>query len=220
MLLNYRMTSVSKKEQNINKLLDDLYIVNNGATIISWLDSLKVYNSTDGKIPGLFLKSKTKIKIEGETYNLILQWIKNNKDKFSNYDFTGIPNNEILLSSSKKNFETIEDIELWSSNPTIHPLTGVHMMPNGYKYQEIYKKAYNIMINNKIDNPNNNNLEYHEGKKLKYKNNYYKSFPLKGTCYNMGVEDWTDWFTIPYYYVNNNYQQVIRVSIYLNPGHT
>ena len=25
------------------------------------------------------------------------------------------------------------------------------MMPNGYKYQEIYKKAYNIMINNKID---------------------------------------------------------------------
>ena len=145
------MTSVSKKEQNINKSLDDLYIVNNGATIISWLDSLKVYNSTDGKIPGLFLKSKTKIKIEGETYNLILQWIKNNKDKFSNYDFTGIPNNEILLSSSKKNFETIEDIELWSSNPTIHPLTGVHMMPNGYKYQEIYKKAYNIMINNKID---------------------------------------------------------------------
>jgi hypothetical protein len=145
------MTSVSKKEQNINKSLDDLYIVNNGATIIYWLDSLKVYNSTDGKIPGLFLKSKTKIKIEGETYNLILQWIKNNKDKFSNYDFTGIPNNEILLSSSKKNFETIEDIELWSSNPTIHPLTGVHMMPNGYKYQEIYKKAYNIMINNKID---------------------------------------------------------------------
>jgi len=145
------MSSVSKKEQNINKSLDDLYIVNNGATIISWLDSLKVYNSTDGKIPGLFLKSKTKIKIEGETYNLILQWIKNNKDKFSNYDFTGIPNNEILLSSSKKNFETIEDIELWSSNPTIHPLTGVHMMPNGYKYQEIYKKAYNIMINNKID---------------------------------------------------------------------
>jgi len=23
----------------------------------------------------------------------------------------------------------------------------------------------------------------------------------------MGVEDWTDWFTIPYYYINNNYQQ-------------
>ena len=144
------MTSVSKKEQNINKSLNELYIVNNGATIISWLDSLKTYNSTDGKIPGLFLKSKTKIKIDGETYTLILLWIKNNMDKFTNYDFTGIPNNEILLSSKKK-FETIEDIELWSSNPTIHPLTGAHMMPNGYKYQEIYKKAYNIMINNKID---------------------------------------------------------------------
>ena len=150
MLLNYRMTSVSKKEQNINKSLNELYIVNNGATIISWLDSLKTYNSTDGKIPGLFLKSKTKIKIDGETYTLILLWIKNNMDKFTNYDFTGIPNNEILLSSKKK-FETIEDIELWCSNPTIHPLTGTPMMPNGYKYQEIYKKAYNIMINNKID---------------------------------------------------------------------
>jgi len=144
------MTSVSKKEQNINKSLNELYIVNNGATIISWLDSLKTYNSTDGKIPGLFLKSKTKIKIDGETYTLILLWIKNNMDKFTNYDFTGIPNNEILLSSKKK-FETIEDIELWCSNPTIHPLTGTPMMPNGYKYQEIYKKAYNIMINNKID---------------------------------------------------------------------
>ena len=66
------------------------------------------------------------------------------------------------------------------------------------------KFKHNIIIDNK---PDNANLEYHEGKKLKYKNNYYKSFPLKGTCYNMGVEDWTDWFTIPYYYINNNYQQ-------------
>jgi hypothetical protein len=67
------------------------------------------------------------------------------------------------------------------------------------------KFKHNIIIDN--TNTSNANLEYHQEKKLKYKNNYYKSFPLKGTCYNMGVEDWTDWFTIPYYYINNNYQQ-------------
>jgi len=145
------MTSDTKKNL-INKSLDDLFIVNNGETIISWLDSIKNYNSIDGYIPGLLSNAKIKIKTETNNgnYNLILLWIKNNLDKFSNYDFNGIPNNEILLSSKKK-FETIEDIELWCRNPTIHPLMGTPMMSNGYKYQEIYKKAYNIMINNKID---------------------------------------------------------------------
>jgi hypothetical protein len=47
------MASVSKKGQEINNSLDALYQVNNGEKIISWLDMLKTYNSTDGKIPGL-----------------------------------------------------------------------------------------------------------------------------------------------------------------------
>ena len=54
------MTSISKKKQEINNSLDTLYQVNNGATIISWLDMLKTYNSTDGKIPGLLNSSKIK----------------------------------------------------------------------------------------------------------------------------------------------------------------
>ena len=55
------MTSISKKKQEINNSLDTLYQVNNGATIISWLDMLKTYNSTDGKIPGLLNSSKIQI---------------------------------------------------------------------------------------------------------------------------------------------------------------
>ncbi len=52
---------MAKKEQEINKLLDTLYQVNNGEKIIYWLDMLKTYNSTDGKIPGLFNSSKIQI---------------------------------------------------------------------------------------------------------------------------------------------------------------
>jgi hypothetical protein len=55
------MASVSKREEEINKLLDSLYQVNNGEKINSWLDMLKTYNSTDGKIPGLLNSSKIQI---------------------------------------------------------------------------------------------------------------------------------------------------------------
>jgi hypothetical protein len=57
-----------------------------GEKIISWLDFLKTYNITDGKIPGLLNNSKIQIntaKKDG-VYNLILLWIKNNMDKFTN----------------------------------------------------------------------------------------------------------------------------------------
>ena len=57
------MASVSKKGQEINNSLDALYQVNNGEKIISWLDRLKTYNSTDGKIPGLLNSSKIQITI-------------------------------------------------------------------------------------------------------------------------------------------------------------
>jgi len=79
------MASVSKREEEINKLLDSLYQVNNGEKINSWLDMLKTYNSTDGKIPGLLNSSKIQIntaKKDG-VYNLILLWIKKNMDKFA-----------------------------------------------------------------------------------------------------------------------------------------
>jgi len=159
------MTSVSKKEEEINKLLDSLYRVNNGDKIISWLDMLKTYNSTDGKIPGLLNSSKIQIntaKKDG-VYNLILLWIKKNMDKFANYDFTGIPNKDFLFldkqprapraprAPKQTKLKTIEDIEKWCSNPEIHPFNGNYMSPNSNEYQKIYQEAYKILKKNKIN---------------------------------------------------------------------
>ena len=156
---------MAKKEQEINKLLDTLYQVNNGEKIIYWLDMLKTYNSTDGKIPGLFNSSKIQIntvKKDG-VYYLILLWIKKNMDKFANYDFTGIPNKDFLFLDNKiktsiasrtsvaKTLKTIEDIEIWCSNPEIHPIYGTPMYPNSTEYQKIYQQAYKILKKNKIN---------------------------------------------------------------------
>jgi hypothetical protein len=44
-------------------------------------------------------------------------------------------------------------------------------------------------------------------KKLEYKNKFYKSLPKKAHCNMYGIEKWQDWFTIPYYFINNKYQQ-------------
>ena len=159
------MASVSKREEEINKLLDSLYQVNNGEKINSWLDMLKTYNSTDGKIPGLLNSSKIQIntaKKDG-VYNLILLWIKKNMDKFANYDFTGIPNKDFLFLDKQPRapraprvpkqtkLKTIEDIEKWCSNPEIHPFNGNHMTPNSNEYQKIYQEAYKILKKNKIN---------------------------------------------------------------------
>jgi hypothetical protein len=156
---------MAKKEQEINKLLDTLYQINNGEKIIYWLDMLKTYNSTDGKIPGLFNSSKIQIntvKKDG-VYYLILLWIKKNMDKFANYDFTGIPNKDFLFLDNKiktsiasrtsvaKTLKTIEDIEKWCSNPEIHPIYGTPMYPNSTEYQKIYQQAYKILKKNKIN---------------------------------------------------------------------
>ena len=43
--------------------------------------------------------------------------------------------------------------------------------------------------------------------KLEYKNKFYKSLPKKAHCNMYGIEKWQDWFTIPYYFINNKYQQ-------------
>jgi hypothetical protein len=92
------MTSLN--QDNINKSLEELYLQDNNK-IIKWLDEIKKpENQKEGKIPNLFLKSLTKIKIEGEVYNLILQWIKDNRDKFADYDFTGVPDSTFVSLDS------------------------------------------------------------------------------------------------------------------------
>jgi len=151
------MSSVSKKEKDLYKSLDKLYIKNK-STIISWLDELKKYKSDDGKISGLLNNSKIQIltATEDGTYNLILQWIKNNADKFADYDFTGIPDSAFISSadllqgparSSKVplTFKTVEDVKRWLKDPEKHPIKGTPMPAMSNEYYNIYETAYNIM---------------------------------------------------------------------------
>ena len=162
------MASVSKKEKDLYKSLDKLYNKDRVA-IYYWLDELKVYKSDDGKIPGLLNNSKIQIitATEDGTYNLILQWIKNNADKFADYDFTGIPDSAFITSSellddaeagtgparSSKvalTFKTVEDVERWFKDPEKHPIKGTPMSAMSNEYYNIYEKAYKIRKHNGI----------------------------------------------------------------------
>ena len=167
------MASVSKKEKDLYKSLDKLYNKDK-AGIYYWLDELKVYKSEDGKIPGLLNNSKIQIltATEDGTYNLILQWIKNNPDKFADYDFTGVPDSAFITSdelldgleagaagaasgparSSKValRFKTVQDVERWFKDPEIHPIKGTPMPAMSNEYYNIYEKAYKIMKNSGI----------------------------------------------------------------------
>jgi hypothetical protein len=167
------MSSVSKKEKDLYKSLDKLYNKDK-AGIYYWLDELKVYKSDDGKIPGLLNNSKIQILTATEegTYNLILQWIKNNPDKFADYDFTGVPDSAFITSdelldgleagaagaasgparSSKValRFKTVQDVERWFKDPEIHPIKGTPMPAMSNEYYNIYEKAYKIMKNSGI----------------------------------------------------------------------
>lgn len=51
-----------------------------------------------------------------------------------------------------------------------------------------------------------NNLKI-SGDKIKFKNNYFKILPKKAHCNMFEIEKWEDWFTIPYYYINNKYDK-------------
>ena len=170
------MASVSKKEKDLYKSLDKLYIKDK-AKIISWLDELKVYKSDDGKIPGLLNNSKIQIitATEEGAYNLILQWIKNNADKFADYDFTGVPDSAFITTAdlvdeagagagagaatgtraatrtnTVKTFKKVEDVERWFKDPEIHPIKGTPMPAMSNEYYNIYVKAYTIMKKNTL----------------------------------------------------------------------
>jgi hypothetical protein len=147
----------SFNEESINKSLEDLYMRNDNS-IIKWLDEIKKpENQKDGKIPGLFLKSKTKIKTDGMIYNLILKWIKENIYKFDDYDFTDIPDSENISFKNINKFNEITDVERWISNPEINPYDGSPLPASGNKYYNIYIKAYNIL---KKYNMSDNNIRF------------------------------------------------------------
>lgn len=162
------MSYSTKKHDDLYKSLDKLYITDR-RVIYNWLDELKVYKSDDGKIRGLLNNSKIQIltATEDGTYNLILQWIKNNADKFTDYDFKGIPNSAFISSvdllkraetgatgaasgparTSKVplTFTTVEDVKRWIKDPEKHPIKGTPMPAMREEYYNIYEAAYIIM---------------------------------------------------------------------------
>jgi hypothetical protein len=149
------MSSVSKKEKDLYKSLDKLYNKNK-EVIIAWLDELKTVGLKSDKIPGLLNNSKLQIITESEdgVYNLILKWIKENKDKFEGYDFTGIPNSKYISLSNDsslnpsiliKTFKSAEDVERWIINPEVNPINGTSLPAMSYEYFDIYFKALSIM---------------------------------------------------------------------------
>ena len=161
-------SSSTKKHDDLYKSLDKLYLTDR-SVIYYWLDKLKVYKSDDGKIPGLLNNSKIQIltATEDGTYNLILQWIKNNADKFTDYDFTGVPDSAFISSvdllkgaeagatgaasgparTSKVplTFTTVEDVKRWIKDPEKHPIKGTPMPAMSEEYYKIYEAAYTIM---------------------------------------------------------------------------
>ena len=150
--------NLAKSEVNMNKKLNELY-AQNKEKIIEWLDKIKVYDIKDNKIPGLFNKSKLQVITENKNgvYNLILKWIKNNMNNFSNYDFTNIPNSNFIsltknnqLSPQTNKFRSVADVELWCYNSKIHPIKKTPMLTLNKEYYRIYNNAFLILKKNKV----------------------------------------------------------------------
>jgi len=155
----------SNKQEKIYNLLNNLYI-NDKKKIISWLDSVKTYDKSNYKIPGLFNNLKMQIITSSPDglYNLILQWIANNINKFPDYDFKNIPDSNFIslrfakdpvsgLNNPKyiKSFINPNDVKLWCYNAQIHPLQNTYMHIMGIEYLDIYKKAFIIMKKTNMD---------------------------------------------------------------------
>ena len=44
---------------------------------------------------------------------------------------------------------------------------------------------------------------------IQFKNNYFKRLPKEAHCNMFEIEKWEDWFTIQYYYINNNDNNIL-----------
>ena len=130
--------SKSKAEKDLLKKFKDL-LKKKKEKIINWLDDISENKKTyinDNNVPSLFSEgNKITIIAKSETaqYNLILKFIKENKDEFSDYDFSNIPDTDFTVISDlnqgmgaargtvsiepRKTYKTVEDVKKWASNP-------------------------------------------------------------------------------------------------------
>lgn len=150
----------TKTTKELEKKIDKFYQKDGGVKFKEWLDGLKDPSTiVNGKIPGLLNSSKITLETTSETgtYNLILLWIIENKEKFADYDFNGIPSSTFIdilkeiqkdtgvAKTEKKTLKTEEDVKEWCKNPTINPINGKQMNPMDNNYFDIWKMAFNIM---------------------------------------------------------------------------
>lgn len=160
----------NKSTKELFKKLSKYYEKDDGANFKLWLNSLKDPSKViDGKIYGLLNSSKINIETSSEsgTYNLILLWIIQNKDKFQDFDFNGIPSSSFIdienefekdskgakTKTAKKIFTTEEQVKEWCKNPTKNPINGKELNPMNDDYYDIWNKSYNI-LKKKYDNNN------------------------------------------------------------------
>jgi len=167
--------SISKAEKDLLKKFKDLLKINK-ENIINWLDDISENKKTyinDNTVPSLFSEgNKISIIAKGETaqYNLILKFIKENKDEFSDYDFSNIPDTDFTTISDlnqgigaargtasiepRKTYKTVEDVKKWASNPLENPITGNKIKAISNDYVKYYYKSFDILMeeNNKLLN--------------------------------------------------------------------
>lgn len=194
--------SKSKAEKDLlNKFID--LLKKNKDKIINWLDDIGKNRETyidNNSVPSLFREGK-KIDILAKTetaqYNLILKFIKENIDQFSDYNFSNIPDSNFTIISDndqgmgaargsvsrepRKTYITIDDVKRWASNPLEDPISGKKIKEFSNSYVDYYYKGFDIIMNE------NKKILSSEGIE-KIKTIIYNTLPREHLLFNNAID--------------------------------
>lgn len=173
--------SKSKVEKDLLKKFKNLLKIKK-EKIIDWLDDISKNKETyinNNNVPSLFSEG-SKIAIIGKTetvqYNLILKFIKENIDEFSDYDFSNIPDTDFTVISDinqgmgaaigtatiepRKPYKTVEDVKRWASNPLEDPISGKKIKEFSNSYVDYYYKGFDIIMEDNHKLLNEKGIDY------------------------------------------------------------
>lgn len=192
--------SKSKAEKDLLKKFKDL-LTKKKDKIINWLDDIgknkKTYTDNNNA-PSLFSEgNKIAIVAKTETaqYNLILKFIKENIEEFSDYDFSNIPDTDFTTISDiqngvasgtvsrepRKTYKTIDDVKRWASNPLEDPISGKKIKEFSNSYVDYYYKGFDIIMNE------NKKILSSEGIE-KVKTIIYNTLPRRHLIFNNAID--------------------------------
>lgn len=192
--------SKSKAEKDLLKKFKDL-LTKKKDKIINWLDDIGKNSKTytdNNNVPSLFSEgNKIAIVAKTETaqYNLILKFIKENIEEFSDYDFSNIPDTDFTTISDiqngvasgtvsrepRKTYKTIDDVKRWASNPLEEPISGKKIKEFSNSYVDYYYKGFDIIMNE------NKKILSSEGIE-KVKTIIYNTLPRKHLIFNNAID--------------------------------